>query len=404
MKKMKRHLKRAGAAFLAAVCLLLYGGAPVSAQEGPGSLYALSAVLMDGQTGRVLYGKDADTVRAMASTTKVMTCILALEHANGADEVVISDKAAIQPEIKMHVKKGERYRMQDLLYAMMLKSYNDVAVAVAEHIGGSVSGFAEMMNSKALALGCKATHFVTPNGLDAIDEKGEMHSTTAADLALIMRYAIQNPTFLSLTQMRDYSFWDMDKTRNFTIHNANAYLDMREGMISGKTGFTGNAGYCYVGAYESKGRVFIVALLGCGWPNNKTYKWRDMDTLLNYGEEQYHLQEYWQEPRLLPVIVENGIPDSGDLTEAAYTDLTCRFSKKASLQKVLMRQGEEVKITQTVKETVTAPVQEGEKLGEIVYSIDDFCLASYDLLAKSAVERLTMEWCVEDIFRRFFHD
>lgn len=115
----------------------------------------------------------------------------------------------------------------------MLQSHNDTAVAIAERIGGSTEGFAAMMNQKAEELGCTDTHFVTPNGLDAKDSGG-IHHTTARDLARIMRYAIQNPMFLKITQTREYSFSDIQKKRTFSIHNTNAFLDMREGIVSGK--------------------------------------------------------------------------------------------------------------------------------------------------------------------------
>lgn len=120
----------------------------------------------------------------MASTTKIMTCILALENAGPDTEVLISDRAASMPEVKLHVRKGERYRLRDLLYSMMLESHNDSAAAIAEAVGGSVEDFADMMNRKAAELGCEDTYFLTPNGLDAKERKsGKIHSTTAADLA-----------------------------------------------------------------------------------------------------------------------------------------------------------------------------------------------------------------------------
>ena len=126
-----------------------------------------------------------------------------------------------------------------------------------------MEGFSRMMNEKAKEIGCESTHFITPNGLDAVDNEGE-HRTTARDLGLIMRYAIQNETFLKITQTREYSFWDIEKKRQFHVQNANAFLDMTDGVLSGKTGFTGNAGYCYVCAVEKEERIFIIALLGCG--------------------------------------------------------------------------------------------------------------------------------------------
>ena len=210
--------------------------------EEPAELYALSAVLMDGESGRVLYEKDGERPLANASTTKVLTCIVALENSPGDDYVQVSQNAASQPEVKLGLQKGEQYYLEDLLYSLMLKSHNDTAVAIAEHCGGSVEGFARMLNRKAKQIGCKNTYFITPNGLDAEDENGK-HHTTAKDLALIMRYAIKNETFLHIAQTRDYTFSEITGKRTFSVHNANAFLDMRDGVLAGKTGYTSQAGY-----------------------------------------------------------------------------------------------------------------------------------------------------------------
>ncbi|MDE6214339.1 MAG: serine hydrolase, partial [Lachnospiraceae bacterium] len=150
-------------------------------------LYAQAAVLMDAESGRVLYGKNAKEVLPMASTTKIMTCILALEYGNPDEIVEASSYAASMPKVKLYVKPGEKYRLKDLLYSLMLESHNDSAVVIAEAVGGSVEGFAAMMNQKARDIGCYDTYFITPNGLDAVvNATGRTHSTTAADLARIM--------------------------------------------------------------------------------------------------------------------------------------------------------------------------------------------------------------------------
>ena len=162
-------IRRAAAvAFMAAVLIIqqIFPAQAAEVQE----LYALSAVLMDGETGRVLYGKEAYRARPNASTTKVMTCILALELGNGDDYVQVSKEAASQPQTHLGMKEGQQFYLEDLLYSLMLKSHNDTAVAIAEHIGGSVKKFAALMNQKAKKLGCTDTHFVTPNGLDGEDE------------------------------------------------------------------------------------------------------------------------------------------------------------------------------------------------------------------------------------------
>ena len=131
-------------------------------------LHAVSAVLMDGVSGRILYGKEEQSFRPMASTTKIMTCILALENGNPEDICRFSSKAAAQPKVHLGAPAGTQFRLQELLYSLMLESHNDSAVAIAEQIGGSVEGFASMMNQKARDIGCKNTWFITPNGLDAV--------------------------------------------------------------------------------------------------------------------------------------------------------------------------------------------------------------------------------------------
>ena len=179
-------------------------------------LYALSAVLMDADSGRILYKKEGEMPRPNASTTKVLTCILALENGDGDDYVQVSANAASQPQVKLGLQKGEQYYLEDLLYSLLLQSHNDSAVAIAEHIGGSIEGFSDMMNAKAREIGCMDTHFITPNGLDAEDSDGT-HHTTASDLALIMRYAIKNKVFLKIAQTKEYSFSDLSKKQTFSV-------------------------------------------------------------------------------------------------------------------------------------------------------------------------------------------
>lgn len=145
-------------------------------------LYARSAALVDADSGRVLLGKEEHVMRPMASTTKIMTCILALEKGNPKDLVTASANAAAQPKVHLGMHEGEAFYLGDLLYSLMLESHNDSAVAIAEHLAGSVSQFAGWMNEKAEEIGCTEAHFVTPNGLDG-EDVGGVHSISAADLA-----------------------------------------------------------------------------------------------------------------------------------------------------------------------------------------------------------------------------
>ena len=169
--------------------------APGEEAPAPLELRARAAVLMDGDTGRILYGKNQDQTLPMASTTKIMTCILALENASLDDVVEVSSYAASMPDVQLNIREGEQYRLEDLLYSLMLESHNDTAAAIAEHVAGTREAFADMMNQKARDIGCRDTFFITPNGLDAEDpDTGRIHSTTAAELAGILRYCLfQSP-------------------------------------------------------------------------------------------------------------------------------------------------------------------------------------------------------------------
>lgn len=365
-------------------------------------LYSLSAVLMDGDSGRVLFEKDGEEARANASTTKVMTCILALESCPGDDYVQVSPNAASQPEVKLGMRQGEQYFLEDLLYSLMLKSHNDSAVAIAEHVAGSVSAFARMMNEKAKAIGCTDTYFVTPNGLDATDEVGE-HHTTARDLALIMRYAIQNQAFLHITQTRDYSFSDISGKRQYSMHNANALFDMMDGVISGKTGFTGNAGYCYVCAVKREDKTFIVALLGCGWPNNKSYKWKDTKTLIDYGDACFSYENVWQEPKYASVLVKSAVPEDDIYGRTVYLSGICTADESLRQKRILLQSGEKLVWKTTVAEEVEAPVKKGSKLGEAVCYLNGEAVFSCPIVAEKNVDRIDYSWYARRVFHDYFH-
>ena len=370
--------------------------------EEPSELHALSAVLMDGDSGRVLYEKDGKTPLANASTTKVLTCIVALESSPGDDYVQVSQNAASQPEVKLGLQKGEQYYLEDLLYSLMLKSHNDTAVAIAEHCGGTVEGFARMLNRKAKQIGCKDTYFITPNGLDAQDENGK-HHTTAEDLALIMRYAIRNKTFLHICQTRDYTFSEITGKRTFSVHNANALLDMMDGVLAGKTGYTSQAGYCYVCAWEEEGKTFVVSLLGCGWPNHKTYKWSDTKKLLSYGSYNYDYETYWQEPHTSKILVTDGVENMQNIGEKVYLRGKCSVTPEDREKEILLKKGETVTCKTEIPQKVSAPVLKGEKLGRIAYYLDGKLIDSYPVYAERSVEKVSFKWYTEKVFHDFFH-
>lgn len=376
-------------------------------------LYAQSAVLMDADSGRVLFEKNGYEQMPMASTTKIMTCILALENGNLEDEVVVSSYAASQPKVHLGMYNGQKFRLGDLLYSLMLESHNDSAVAIAEHIGGSVEEFAAMMNQKARDLGCQNTYFITPNGLDAkttfTDENGNsvemIHSTTAADLATIMMYCIrispQKEEFLNITRTVSHSFTDIEKKQGYSCNNHNAFLSMMEGALSGKTGFTNNAGYCYVGALKRDGKTFIVALLACGWPNNKTYKWADTKKLMNYGLSHYEYQTIWQEVDLSPVKVLEGVPKENDIQTDVYVNVKVQKKEQEEGFSYLLGDTETIETKVELKEEMTAPIKEGTVVGSVQYFLGEELIHSYPIVTEEGAERIDFRWCLKKILKDF---
>ncbi len=250
--------------------VLLYSGANLSVSSD-------CAILMDADTGKVLYEKNADTQHANASTTKILTCVLALENAKLTDKVTVSANAAAQEPTKLYMKKGDSFRMKDLLYSLMLPSHNDTAVAIAEHISGTTTKFAALMNKKAKAIGCTKTHFVTPNGLD----RGLNHYTTARDLAKIAQYALKNSTFKKIIKTSSYSFKSLGSGTSYTVKTTNQLLGSMTGVSGMKTGYTDKAGYCFVGTIQGKsGHTYISVTLGA---SSSTTRWSDAKTLLQYA-------------------------------------------------------------------------------------------------------------------------
>lgn len=387
---------------------------PVAAQTGAQEenstniqLYARSAVLMDADSGRILYGKNENERLPMASTTKIMTCILALERGNMEEVVTVSAYAAAQPKVHLGMYQEQKFRMGDLLYSLMLESHNDAAVAIAEHVGGSAEGFAGLMNRKAQEIGCQDTFFITPNGLDAsVNDGGEqkVHSTTAADLARIMKYCIEESPkkeeFLEITRTQNYSFSDAEGERNYFCNNHNAFLSMMDGALSGKTGFTGNAGYCYVGALKRDGKTFVVALLACGWPNHKSYKWSDTKQLMSYGLEHYEYRNVYEEVELPSLLVEKGIPDSGKPYDKAFVPLEIDENSERELN-ILLKEGEKVERNILLPEKLTAPMEDGKQVGTVNYYLDGMLLREYPILTNGKIEELDFAWIASYIWKLY---
>lgn len=238
------------------------------------------ALLINANTGKVVYAKNENVRHANASTTKIMTCILALENCKLNEKVTFSPYAASIEPSKLYANAGEVFYLKDLLYSLMLPSHNDTAVAIAEHVSGSTAKFVNLMNKKAAAIGCTNTHFATPNGLDF----GYDHYTTASDLAKIARYAIKRNMFRKLISTGYYSFSNLNTGRIYYIGTTNALLGNLPGVQGMKTGYTNKAGYCFVGlSYSQKGNTYISVVLG---GSSSASRWEDSRRLLTYA--YYH--------------------------------------------------------------------------------------------------------------------
>lgn len=243
----------------------------------PPVVRAEAAVVMDVATGRILYEKNANRALPPASTLKILTALLALERAPVDAVVPISDRAQNTEGSSMYLRAGSRWPLQQLLDGLLLASGNDAAVAIAEYIGGSVDGFAEMMNQKAKEIGADKSRFVNPSGLPA---PGQV--TTARDLALIARAALHNPTFRDIVARREVSLTAPGGTRR-VIYNNNRLLGL-EGIDGVKTGYTAEAGHTYVASATRRGWQLVVTLMR----DDKQGKWDDARTLLDWAYSSYH--------------------------------------------------------------------------------------------------------------------
>lgn len=244
---------------------------------------AKAALLMDAATGRILFQKDADLRLPPASTTKVMTAILALESGRKLNETLTVSKDATRvPPTKLYLRPGQTVSIEELLYGIMLASANDAAVVLAEGIGGSVERYTDLMTKKAQSLGATNSHFTNPHGLTAPD-----HYSTVRDLATIFRYAMKIPLFREIvhTKFSSVSSTAVVKRkvvpRRISVRNHNRLLWDYEGALGGKTGYTHAAQRCYVGAVQRDGVTLIVSILG------STNMWNDAKHLLEYGFDNF---------------------------------------------------------------------------------------------------------------------
>lgn len=346
----------------AALAVLALGVIPgLRAAAAPEDISAVSAILIEAQTGTVLYEKNPDERRAMASTTKIMTALLTIE-AGDLDREFTVDPLAIRVEgTSMGLREGDRVSRRDLLYGILLPSGNDAANAAAVSVSGSIPAFVRLMNSRAQELGLSDTHFVTPSGLDA-----EGHYTTARDLAKLAAFAMKDETFRSVVSCSSAEVEFGDPPYKRTLYNSNKMLRRYDGAIGVKTGFTDNARRCLVSAAERDGVTLIAVTLNAG------DDWNDHTKMLDYGFTQV---------RAFPL----GVDCSYRVAVAGTGQSVGVYAHKAT---IALLEGQRSSLTRRVMlpSFVYGTVEKGDRLGELQFLLDGEVILECPLFADSTVE------------------
>ena len=345
------------------------------------SINSKAAIVIDRESKRILFCKNMNDKRAMASTTKIMTCIIALENSKLDDTITVSKTAAAVGGSRLGLSKGDKITMNDLLYGLMMRSGNDAAAQIAETIGGGYEGFANLMNKKAKEIGLKNTHFVTPHGLD-----NDEHYTTAYELAILTDYALNNKKFAQIVESKTKYILINGVQRE--LHNTNELLGVLNGVSGVKTGFTCNAGRCLVTSCKRDDMDLIGVVLGA---DTKKLRTKDSIKILEYAYKNYSyanlkemlMHEFDNWKRNNKVAVTKGKEEYIELT---LTDIV--------LEKYPVKKSEEEKIDIffECEKVIEAPVFQFEQVGVAKIYIgkekvmETKILASKDLKRKSVMD------------------
>ena len=339
-------------------------------------IYSRAVVVFDRKSKTVIYGKNENDIRAMASTTKIMTAIVLLENADLSQTVEVSQKAANTGGSRLGLKTGDKITLNDLLYGLMLCSGNDAAVQIAETVGGSVEGFAEMMNQKANELGLKNTSFVTPHGLDS-----DGHHTTAYELAVITDYALNNEKFAKVVNTKHYTATINGYPKN--LSNTNELLGYLQGVNGVKTGFTNGALRCLVTSSLRNNFNIITVVLGA---DTKKIRTTDSVKLIEYTYQNYEQvdisklveSEFEEWKKTYKIEINKGIKNEVNtkLGEQKYTIYPVKKSYKENIS---------IHIHDT--NYVEAPLLENTKVGYAEVKINGETIYTVDILTNEEVRK-----------------
>ncbi|MBR3249864.1 MAG: D-alanyl-D-alanine carboxypeptidase [Clostridia bacterium] len=352
-----------------------------------------SAIVLERTTKSVLYGKNEYDVRKMASTTKIMTAIVVIENADLYSTVTISKKAAATGGSTLGISEGDKITVCDLLYGLLLKSGNDTAVALAEHVGGSIEGFADMMNEKAKSLNLVNTHFVTPHGLD-----NDNHYTTAYELALLTNYALQNQTFANFVETKNHTVTINGNPKS--ISNTNELLGNLNGVYGVKTGFTNGANRCLVTACKRDNLDIICVVLGA---DTKKFRTQDSIKLIEYAFKKYQMFDIekivnenfskWKKENISKFKINKGITNNIDL-EIPNINYKQYPIPKESINNI--------STLINCKYTFDAPLVENTTIGNLQVIINKDTVLNFDIVNKIGIEKKNCFNYLKDFLAKFF--
>lgn len=347
----------------------------------PPAIKSPAAILVHAGTGKVLYERNADKRRPMASTTKIMTGILILENMDLRTPVTVSAKAAQTIEPKTWLREGDVLTVEQLMYALMLRSANSAAVALAEACSGSVEEFAALMNEKAAELGMADTHFVNPNGLDATG-----HYSTAADMAIVSRYAMKNSKFRELASTKSYAVSLPGRSEPTVFKNTNKLLGRLSWVTGIKTGLTPKAEQC-LAASASKDGISVISVI-LGQPSSNVC-WDESEALLRYGLAQYKRV----------TLMEEGVAVA-ETTVSHQSDSGLELVTKSAVEMDLYKE-DKVTATISLDGPVVLPVVAGDVYGSVALTVDGETVDTVDLVASKSIEKPTLGSKLSYYWNRF---
>ena len=347
-------------------------------------------IVYDRISKSMIIGKNEDIKSAMASTTKIMTTIVILEKADLNETVTVSAKAGGTGGSRLGLKRGDKASVRDLLYGLMLRSGNDAAVALAEHVGGSVKGFAELMNEKAIELGLTNTHFVTPHGLDDAN-----HYTTALELAKLTDYAMNNETFAKIVGTKSTTIYINNQSRQ--INNTNELLGVLNGVVGVKTGFTNNAGRCLVTETKRNNIDIITIVLGADTKKDRT---KDSVNLIEYTfskYKMYNLEEQiikefnkWKNINEKRILIINGKTSNPKLALGAIEKAT-----------IPICDNDKIEYSINALTEVEAPVEQWNVMGTLTVKLNGEILENIDIVNVNEVQKRDWKDYFKIVLNRF---